>query len=138
MVDNLTRTQRTETMRRIRSRDTAPELLVRSCLRELGYTGYRLHRRDVAGNPDIVWLGKKLALFVHGCFWHGHNCHRGARVPKTRRAYWVAKIARNKVRDQFSRATLKRLGWRVLVLWECRLTDTPGVMERLGLWLDQK
>ena len=81
-------------MRRVRGKNTAPEMKVRSLLFAMGYR-FRLHRKDLPGNPDIVFPGRKCVIFVHGCFWHGHDCARGARVPKNNRDYWVAKIARN-------------------------------------------
>ncbi|MGB4592329.1 MAG: very short patch repair endonuclease, partial [Coriobacteriia bacterium] len=79
---------RSENMRRIRSRDTAPELLVRKALRQLGHVGYRLHRRDLPGRPDVAFVGKQKAIFVHGCFWHGHDCAEGQRTPKSNLDYW--------------------------------------------------
>ena len=85
-------------MRAVKSRDTSPELAVRALLRPIA-PGYRLHRGDLPGKPDVVYVSRKLAIFVHGCFWHGHDCPRGARAPKTNAAYWRAKIARNRARD---------------------------------------
>ena len=89
---------RSAVMRAVKSRDTSPELAVRALLRPIA-PGYRLHRGDLPGKPDIVYASRKLAIFVHGCFWHGHDCARGARAPKTNAAYWRAKIARNRARD---------------------------------------
>ena len=85
-------------MRAVKSRDTGPERAVRALLRAIA-PGYRLHRADLPGKPDIVYAGRKLAIFVHGCFWHGHDCARGARMPKANADYWRAKIARNRARD---------------------------------------
>ena len=109
-------------MRRVKGRDTTPEVKVRRALTALG-ARYRLHRKDLPGSPDIVLPGRRLALFVHGCFWHGHDCARGARVPKANRDYWVAKLARNRARDAWSRTALEAAGWRVEILWECELKD---------------
>jgi DNA mismatch endonuclease (patch repair protein) len=121
---------RSAVMRRIKGRDTAPELKVRRALRALG-AGYRLHRADLPGKPDIVMPGRKLAVFVHGCFWHGHDCARGSRVPKDNRAYWVAKVERNRARDTTSRLALAALGWRVETIWECELKDAAALEVRL-------
>jgi DNA mismatch endonuclease (patch repair protein) len=118
-------------MRAVKSRDTQPELVVRKLLRSIA-PGYRLHRADLPGKPDIVYARRRLAIFVHGCFWHGHDCARGARPPRTNAAYWSAKIARNRARDE---ATLQRLavqGWRTLVIHECELKDIAALRARLG------
>lgn len=121
MTDNLTPEQRSETMRRVKSRDTGPELLVRRLCRELGAVGYRLHRSDLPGKPDIAFLGKRKAIFVHGCFWHGHSCPAGVKVAKTNGEYWRAKIERNMNRDRTNLESLQGRGWKTLVLWECEM-----------------
>ena len=126
--------KRSAVMRRVKGRDTSPELAVRKALTRLG-ARYRLHRKDLPGKPDIVLPGRRLALFVHGCFWHGHDCARGARVPKQNRDYWVAKVARNRARDAANRETLTALGWRVETFWECDLKDEAALSERLGALL---
>ena len=117
-------------MRQVKGKDTAPELQARRLLTRLGLR-YRLHRADLPGRPDIVMAGRKLAIFVHGCFWHGHDCARGARVPKANRDYWEAKIGRNRTRDQLHHAALEAQGWRVLVLWECEMKDEAALEENL-------
>jgi DNA mismatch endonuclease (patch repair protein) len=117
-------------MRRVKGRDTAPELKVRRALTALG-ARYRLHRADLPGKPDIVMPGRRLAIFVHGCFWHGHDCARGARVPKANRDYWVGKVERNRARDAYSREALASLGWRVETIWECDLKDAAALEARL-------
>ena len=109
-------------MRAVRSRDTGPELAVRAMLREIA-PGYRLHRADLPGKPDIVYGRRKLAIFVHGCFWHGHDCARGARAPRDNAEYWRTKIARNRARDAANLEKLAALGWRTLVVYECALKD---------------
>lgn len=114
--------KRSAVMARVKAKNTKPEMIVRRLCHRLGYR-FRLHRRDLPGAPDLVFPGRRAAMFVHGCFWHGHDCARGARVPKTNRAYWEAKIARNRARDARARAELEALGWRVLVIWECALKD---------------
>jgi DNA mismatch endonuclease (patch repair protein) len=122
---------RSENMRRIRSRDTAPELLVRKALRQLGHVGYRLHRPDLPGRPDVAFVGKKKAIFVHGCFWHGHDCAEGMRTPKSNADYWLPKIQRNRERDDESVLALESDGWSVLVLWECELANGDALLSRL-------
>ncbi len=123
--------KRSAVMRRVKGRDTTPEVKVRRALTALG-ARYRLHRKDLPGSPDIVLPGRRLALFVHGCFWHGHDCARGARVPKANRDYWVAKLARNRARDAWSRTALEAAGWRVEILWECELKDVAALRARLA------
>jgi len=93
---------------------------------------YRLHRKDLPGRPDIVMAGRRLAIFVHGCFWHGHDCARGARVPRQNRDYWLGKVGRNRGRDVESRLALEAAGWRVEVIWECELKDEAALLERLA------
>ncbi len=128
---------RSAIMRAVKSRNTSPELAVRRLLHSIA-PGYRLHRRDIAGNPDIAFISRKLAIFVHGCFWHGHSCRRGARVPKNNRGYWLAKIERNRRRDQASLCLLRRQGWRTLVIWECQLRDLAGIERRLRRFLSHQ
>lgn len=128
--------KRSAVMRRVKGRDTTPERTVRRLLTRLG-ARYRLHRKDLPGNPDIVMPGRRLAVFVHGCFWHGHDCARGARAPKANRDYWTAKIARNVARDERSREALTAGGWRVETIWECELKDEAAVSARLKAVLDQ-
>ena len=118
-------------MRQVGSKDTGPERAVRRLLTALGLR-YRLHRKDLPGAPDIVLPGRRLALFVHGCFWHGHDCKRGARAPKTNEGYWRAKIARNVARDATSLTALADLGWRAEVVWECELKTPDALTERLA------
>jgi DNA mismatch endonuclease (patch repair protein) len=122
--------KRSAVMRRVKARNTTPELTVRRALTRLG-ARYRLHRKDLPGNPDVVMPGRKLALFVHGCFWHGHDCARGARVPKQNRDYWVAKVGRNVARDAKNVEALTAAGWRVETLWECELKDAEALEARL-------
>jgi DNA mismatch endonuclease (patch repair protein) len=126
--------QRSATMRAVKSRDTTPELAVRALLRAFA-PGYRLHRRDIPGNPDIAYVGRRQAIFVHGCFWHGHDCARGARMPKANADYWRAKIARNRARDEAHREKLAALGWRALTIWECELKDKAVVEKKLRKFL---
>ncbi len=123
--------KRSAVMAKVKGRDTKPELVVRKLLWGLG-ARYRLHRRDLPGSPDVVLPGRRLVIFVHGCFWHGHDCARGARVPKNNRDYWTAKVGRNRARDTASLARLAELGWRAEVVWECELKDRPALEARLA------
>lgn len=118
-------------MRRVRRRDTTPEKRVRAALRALGWIGYRLDRGDLPGRPDVAFVGRRVAIFVHGCFWHGHECPRGARPPKTNAEYWRAKIARNRARDAAAVEALSVAGWRVVVIWECETRDASVLENRL-------
>jgi DNA mismatch endonuclease (patch repair protein) len=122
---------RSAVMRAVKSRDTTPERAVRAMLRAIA-PGYRLHRADLPGKPDIVYSPRKLAIFVHGCFWHGHDCPRGARTPKTNTDYWRAKIDRNRARDQKTLDALTVMGWRTLVVYECEIKDKPALTARLA------
>ena len=121
-------------MRAVRSRDTRPELIVRKTLRALRI-GYRLHGADLPGKPDLVFKGRKKVIFVHGCYWHGHACKRGARVPKTNRDYWIGKISRNRARDQDTLRQLEAKGWRHLTIWECELKEQSALEDRLKRFL---
>lgn len=128
-------TDRSAIMRAVRSRDTKPERIVRKLAWSLR-PGYRLNRKDIPGKPDIAYGRAKLAIFVHGCFWHGHDCPRGARVPKNNRDYWLAKIAGNRARDAANAAALSKIGWRAETIWECQLRDGDAVSARLSKLLD--
>ncbi|ODT58591.1 MAG: very short patch repair endonuclease [Phenylobacterium sp. SCN 69-14] len=130
MTDVFTPEKRSAVMRRVKGRDTSPELKVRRALTALG-ARYRLNRKDLPGSPDIVMAGRRLAIFVHGCFWHGHDCARGSRVPKANREYWTAKVAGNVARDARAAADLAAAGWRVETIWECDLKDAAALTARL-------
>ncbi len=129
MTDVFDPEKRSAVMRAVKSRDTAPELAVRRAAHALGLR-FRLGRSDLPGKPDLVFPSRRVALFVHGCFWHVHDCARGARMPQTNRAYWQAKIARNIARDLASLASLRKLGWKPAVIWECEARDAAK-LERL-------
>lgn len=116
--------KRSAVMRRVKGKDTSPELAVRRILRAAGI-GYRLGGAGLPGRPDVTMKGRRIALFVHGCFWHGHDCARGARQPKTNSDYWIAKIARNRARDVAAVQALEASGWRVMTVWECEMRQ-PG------------
>jgi DNA mismatch endonuclease (patch repair protein) len=121
-------------MRAVHSTDTSPEMKVRRLLHASGYR-YRLHRNDLPGKPDIVLPSRKKVIFVHGCFWHGHTCKRGARTPKTNQEYWVKKIQRNTERDKEHLERLQALGWNTLVIWECEIKDTLMLEKRMEAFL---
>jgi len=128
-TDVFTPEKRSAVMRRVKSRDTRPELAVRRLLRAAGI-GYRLGGCGLPGRPDVVMQGRRIALFVHGCFWHGHDCARGARQPKANADYWQAKIGRNRQRDTRNEAALTDAGWRVVTVWECEM-KAPDFETRL-------
>jgi DNA mismatch endonuclease (patch repair protein) len=128
--------KRSAVMRAVKSRDTGPELAVRAAVRALGYARrYRLNGASLPGKPDIVFGALRKAVFVHGCFWHGHDCKRGARQPKDNAAYWRAKIARNVERDRVALKALKREGWSALVIWECETRDADKLGRKLSSFL---
>lgn len=125
---------RSRIMRAVKSGDTAPELVVRSLAHRMGYR-FRLHRKDLPGKPDLVFPGLCKAIFVHGCFWHAHDCKRGARVPKTNQDYWRSKIERNRGRDTKNIAALNADGWKTLVIWECETHSERTLQKRMRAFL---
>ena len=125
---------RSATMRAVKSKDTKTELKVRSLVHRLGFR-FRLHRKELPGTPDIVFPARRKVIFVHGCFWHGHDCARGCRMPKTNCEYWKSKIDRNRQRDAANLGKLSAAGWQALTIWECKLSDSEGLAEGLRLFL---
>ena len=121
---------RRRTMQAVKSKDTAPELAVRSLAHRMGYR-FRLHRKDLPGKPDLVFPRLHKVVFVHGCFWHGHDCARGCRAPKANADYWRTKITRNKLRDGANLNALEATGWGAAVIWECELKEPARVAKRL-------
>lgn len=119
-------------MRRIKSAHTTPELTVRRLAWRLGYR-YRLHKKDLPGKPDLVFPAKKAVIFVHGCFWHQHPkaACQDSRLPKSRQDYWLPKLARNQQRDKEHQKALKKLGWRVLVIWDCETRHQDHLEQKL-------
>ena len=117
-------------MSRIRGRDTKPELVVRSLLHRMGYR-FRLCRRDLPGSPDIVLTRHSTVVFVHGCFWHRHKGCKGATTPKSNVDFWQDKFAANVERDKRNRRDLRRLGWKVVVVWECELKKLAKLETKL-------
>jgi DNA mismatch endonuclease (patch repair protein) len=122
-MDVLSREERHRCMSAIRGQDTEPEIRLRKALHALGYR-YRLHVASLPGKPDLVFVAKKKVVFVHGCFWHRHTCKSGRSVPATRKKFWSAKLQNNALRDRRNARILRKLGWTVLVVWECQLVPT--------------
>jgi DNA mismatch endonuclease (patch repair protein) len=136
-MDTLSRTERSERMARIRARDTKPELLVRRLVHRCGFR-FRLHGKNLPGKPDLVFLGRKKAIFVHGCFWHRHPRCTLARLPKSRLEFWVPKLTENRQRDLRNIRSLKRLGWKAQVVWECELRHVDLLEQKIRLFLEAK
>ncbi len=130
MVDSLTKEKRSWNMGRVRSKNTKPELLVRSILHRNGYR-FRLHKKGLPGKPDIVLTKYQTVIFVHGCFWHRHKNCPDATVPKTRTEFWVQKFAKNVQRDKKVQKSLRQLRWNVIVVWECETKKPDELMNRL-------
>lgn len=129
--------KRSAVMRAVKSSDTGPERTVRAAVRALGYARrYRLNGAHLPGKPDLVFTSMHKVVFVHGCFWHGHNCKRGARQPKDNAAYWTAKVARNRARDAATLKALRADDWSALVVWECETRDARALARKLQRFLD--
>jgi len=128
-VDNVSPQVRSRMMSSVRHRDTGAEMIVRSLAHRLGLR-FRLCDANLPGTPDLVFRRHRVAMFVHGCFWHHHRCTRGT-VPKTRTDYWLAKFARNQARDRQNRSALRRAGWRVVEIWECETKNPNRLNQRL-------
>ena len=130
MADVFTEEERSRVMRRVKGADTKPEMRVRRWLHAQGFR-FRLHRKDLPGKPDIVLPKYKTVVFVHGCFWHGHPGCKASDLPASNREYWVAKIGRNVERDRRNQRLLRKQGWRVIVVWECKLAELPKKLRGL-------
>ncbi len=133
-IDFLSVEQRSARMRLVRSTNTKPELAVRRIVWGLGWR-YRLHVRSLPGKPDLVFRKSKKVIFVHGCFWHAHEGCRRATIPRTRVEFWLEKLDYNKRRDQENRLLLEAAGWKVLVIWECEITNRPALTNQLTSFL---
>ena len=133
MVDNLSKEKRSELMARIRSKDTKPELVVRSILHRLGFR-FRIHRKDLPGKPDIVLPRHRKIILIQGCFWHGHNCSLASK-PKSNQYYWSEKIRANRLRDHRVKRELIKQGWSVLELWECEVRKEIGLAKKLKVFM---
>ena len=132
-MDTFSRTKRSDIMRRVHSSGTRPELAVRAIVKQLGFQ-YRACPRSLPGKPDLVIERKRKAIFVHGCFWHAHNCD-SARLPKTNRAYWKRKQERNASRDAANARALRASGWKLMVLWECQIRPGKRIEGRISRFL---
>ena len=136
MTDIVDSRRRSEMMAGIKGRNTRPELVVRRIAHKLGLR-FRLHQKDLPGRPDLVFPRYRLAVFVHGCFWHRHEGCRYAYTPKSRVAFWTEKFAENVARDRRNEEALRDLGWRVLVIWECDTRDYEAISRRLEGAIDR-
>ena len=137
-ADIVSTSVRSRMMAAVKGKNTKPELVIRSALHRRGFR-FRLHRKGLPGRPDLVFTGRNAVIFVHGCFWHGHDCHL-FRWPKSREDFWREKIGRNIERDQKQREALVNAGWRIGTIWECALKGKPrlpfdSVVDRCAMWL---
>jgi len=135
-MDILTKVERSALMARVRSKDTKPEIAVRSLVHRMGFR-FRLHLRDLPGVPDLVFPARRRIVLVHGCFWHGHSCRAGKNRPVSHSEYWNAKLERNMTRDRRNIARLRRDGWGVLTVWECQVSSAALPL-RLKKFLESK
>lgn len=134
MVDTVPVEVRSRIMARVKSKDTKPEMTVRRLLHGLGYR-YRLHREDLPGKPDLTFSSRRKAVFVHGCFWHGHKGCNRARPPSSNREFWLTKLEGNRERDKRNLTLLQESGWEAMVVWECELPDLDAVAQNLIAFL---
>jgi len=134
-MDTLTKSERSERMALVRSKDTKAEMIVRRLAHRLGYR-YRLRAADLPGKPDMVFRSRKKVIFIHGCFWHRHRNCKLARIPKSRLDFWVTKLEGNRLRDHKVQDRLKALGWNYLVVWECELGEQNALANRIRNFLD--
>jgi len=133
-LDHVTKQRRSEIMSKIRGKNTTPELVVRKIVHSLGYR-YRLHAKNIPGKPDLVFIGRKKAIFVHGCFWHGHDCNKG-KPPNSNEEYWFPKLEANKIRDRKNIIDLEKMGWKVLIVWQCNLKNIDSLRDQLIKFLN--
>ncbi len=133
-MDRVTKEKRSEIMSRIRGKNTSPELIVRKLVFSLGYR-YRLYSKNLPGKPDLVFPGRKKVIFVHGCFWHYHECKKG-QLPKSKVDYWQTKLLANRKRDMSNISRLINADWNVLVIWQCELKDLVKLKETIRNFLN--
>jgi DNA mismatch endonuclease (patch repair protein) len=134
-VDNLSPSERSKIMARVRSKNSRPEMVVRRLIHAEGYR-YRLHVQDLPGCPDMVFRGRRKVIFVHGCFWHRHESCALARMPKSRIDFWAPKLEANKKRDERNKRHLEDEGWTVMTIWECEISDTGRLKIAIRRFLD--
>lgn len=135
MTDVFTARKRSAIMQAIRGKDSRPEWAVRRLAHSLGYR-YRLHVSELPGKPDLVFPERRKIIQVHGCFWHRHNCRKGRSFPSTHAEFWREKLERNKVRDAANRRRLRKLGWKLLVIWECQVKNRVALTGNIVRFLD--
>lgn len=135
-MDHVDAETRSRMMAAVQSKHTGPEMAVRSLAHRLGYR-FRVHRKDLPGTPDLVFPSRKSAMFVHGCFWHGHDCPRGA-LPTSNVNFWQEKIEKNRLRDDRSEARLRENGWNVLTIWECETKNEGQLQKKLCRFLERR
>lgn len=136
MPDHVSAERRSHIMASVGTKNTKPEMIVRRTLHRLGYR-FRLHRMDLPGKPDIVFPSRRKVIFVHGCYWHGHECRWG-QLPKTKLEYWGPKIGVNRERDARNVAALESAGWSSHIVWQCELRSLPEAVERIVDFLDRE
>ncbi len=135
-MDRVTADRRSEIMRRIRSKDTSIEMTIRRLVHGMGYR-YRLHAKDLPGSPDLVFRGRRKIILVHGCFWHRHRKCPLSTTPKTRIDFWKEKFEKNISRDRRNLRELKKLGWSVLVVWQCEIKDKDKLEKKIRLFIEK-
>ncbi|MSR13234.1 MAG: DNA mismatch endonuclease Vsr [Gammaproteobacteria bacterium] len=135
MIDTLTPSERSARMALVKASNTKPEIAIRKLVYALGYR-YRLHDKKLPGTPDLVFSSKKKIIFVHGCFWHRHASCKLARLPKSRLGFWLPKLESNRKRDLVSKRALKRMGWQVMIIWECQAGRTTWLGRQLSEFLE--
>ena len=133
-MDSFSKEVRSQIMRCVKSKNTTPELLVRKMTYQMGFR-YRLHRKDIPGSPDLAFIKRKKVIFVHGCFWHGHERCKRATLPQTNHDYWESKIKRNSDRDSSNLLKLEAMGWSSLIIWECELKEVEKVKLKIKCFL---
>ncbi|MBI1367561.1 MAG: DNA mismatch endonuclease Vsr [Planctomycetes bacterium] len=138
MADVFSKAERSRVMASVKGKDTKPEIIVRRLVHGMGYR-YRLYRGELPGRPDLVFAGRGKVIFVHGCFWHQHGCRRGGRRPAANRAYWRRKLERNVERDAAHVRRLRRMGWRVMIVWECQTAagKRAGLARRIVRFMER-
>lgn len=134
-MDSLTPSERSDRMRLVKSADTKPEIKLRQIVWSMGYR-YRKNRKDIFGRPDLAFIGRKRVIFLHGCFWHRHDCNSGRRVPKSNVVFWENKFEQNVRRDVAVMKKLEEEGWQVLVIWECELANRAQVERKVSGFID--
>ncbi|MGH6853964.1 MAG: very short patch repair endonuclease [Aestuariivirga sp.] len=135
-MDHVPPNKRSQIMAAVKSRDTGPEVAIRRALHRRGYR-YALHSVDLPGKPDLVFRSRRKVVFVHGCFWHGHRCKKG-HLPKSKVTFWATKVAANKARDRKVAVSLRRQGWSVLTVWQCKITEMDKLVDIIARFLESR